>query len=219
MGLRKVLAYHKSIMKRSIKQWFYNNKLRFKIQIGKSCVISKDFKYGANVRIMNGVSIGTDVEIDNNVIIGNNASLSKVKIGDSTHIETGVKITGNGQGRITIGKQSYIGINNVLDWSDNITIGDYVHIAGPSTALWTHSSANQVLSGFELSNKDKTHRLVKPIIIENNVYIGGNCTIYPGIKIGHHSVVAPNSAVTKNVEPYTVVGGVPAAHIKSIVNE
>ena len=49
-------------------------------------------------------------------------------------------------------------------------------------------------------------RPTSPILIENNVYIGGNCTIYPGVTIGHHSIVAPNSAVTINILPYTLVG-------------
>jgi len=49
------------------------------------------------------------------------------------------------------------------------------------------------------------------------VYINGNCTIYPGVTIHHHSVIAPNSAVTKDIPPYTLVGGVPAAKIKKIV--
>ena len=64
-------------------------------------------------------------------------------------------------------------------------------------------------------NKDK-YRPTSPIIIENNVYIGGNCTIYPGIKIGSYSIIAPNSAVTKDVPPNTMVGGVPAREIKKI---
>jgi acetyltransferase-like isoleucine patch superfamily enzyme len=72
------------------------------------------------------------------------------------------------------------------------------------------------LNGVDLGNKNNEHRPTSFIIIENNVYVGGNCTIYPGITIHHHSVIAPNSAVTKDVPPYTMVGGVPARFIKSI---
>jgi maltose O-acetyltransferase len=67
-----------------------------------------------------------------------------------------------------------------------------------------------------LEQKSKKFRPTAPIVIEDNVYIGGNCTIYPGITIGNHSIVAPNSAVTKNVEPFSMVGGVPAKIIKKI---
>ncbi|NBC08454.1 MAG: hypothetical protein GVY26_14765, partial [Bacteroidetes bacterium] len=67
-----------------------------------------------------------------------------------------------------------------------------------------------------LSYKEVDCRPVAPVVIEDNVYIGGNCTIYPGVKIGHHSVIAPNSAVTKDVVPYSMVGGVPAKKIKTL---
>jgi acetyltransferase-like isoleucine patch superfamily enzyme len=53
-------------------------------------------------------------------------------------------------------------------------------------------------------------------VIEDNVYIGGNCTIYPGITIHHHSIVAPNSAVTKDVPSHSMLGGVPAKVVKQL---
>lgn len=49
-----------------------------------------------------------------------------------------------------------------------------------------------------------------PIIIEDNVWIGANCTITDGVKIGKDAVVAANSVVTKDVAPYDIVGGAPA---------
>jgi chloramphenicol O-acetyltransferase type B len=50
--------------------------------------------------------------------------------------------------------------------------------------------------------------------IENDVWIGANVTIMPGVKIGSGAVIATGSIVTKNVEPYTIVGGNPAKIIK-----
>jgi len=70
------------------------------------------------------------------------------------------------------------------------------------------------LNSISLSKKDKKYRPTKPIIIENNIYIGGNCTIYPGVTIHNHSVVALNSAIIKDIDSYTKVGGVPAKLIK-----
>ena len=52
------------------------------------------------------------------------------------------------------------------------------------------------------------------VIIENDVWIGDNCTIMSGLTIGSGSVIAANSVVSKNVEPYTIVGGNPARLIK-----
>jgi len=52
-----------------------------------------------------------------------------------------------------------------------------------------------------------------PIIIENNVWIGANCTITDGVRIGLEAVVAAGSVVTRDVQPYAIVGGVPARQI------
>jgi acetyltransferase-like isoleucine patch superfamily enzyme len=181
---------------------------------GKGVYFDKTIVIGKNCKVGNYSEISQHSIIHDNVIIGNYASLSKIEIGENSHIEYGVVCTGFGNGKIIIGKDCYIGIRNILDWSDNIIIGNNVHIAGSSTGLWTHSSVQQVLNGDKLNDKSK--RTTAPITIEDNVYIGGNCTIYPGVKISHHSVVAPNSAVTNDVEPYTMVGGVPAKLIKKL---
>lgn len=47
----------------------------------------------------------------------------------------------------------------------------------------------------------------KPVIIENDVYLGDGIIVMPGVKIGTGSVIAANAIITKDVEPYTIVGG------------
>jgi acetyltransferase-like isoleucine patch superfamily enzyme len=54
----------------------------------------------------------------------------------------------------------------------------------------------------------------KPVVIEDDVWIGANCMILPGVTIGHGSVVAAGSVVTKSIQPFTIVGGVPARVIR-----
>lgn len=54
----------------------------------------------------------------------------------------------------------------------------------------------------------------RPVIIENDVYLGDSIIVMPGVTIGTGSVVAANAVVTKDVEPYTIVGGVPAKEIR-----
>ncbi|TOB35760.1 hypothetical protein CGK06_26050 [Vibrio parahaemolyticus] len=53
-----------------------------------------------------------------------------------------------------------------------------------------------------------------PIVIGNDVWIGFNSTILPGVSIGDGAVIAAHSVVTKDVPSYTVVGGIPAKEIK-----
>jgi len=184
-------------------------KYMIKLYMNKTIMHLKNSKIGKNTLVGDGVVIGKNVKI------GRGAILRKITIGNHSVIESFVKCVGTEKGCIFIGSNSYIGVSNILDNSANIKIGDFVQIAGPSTALWTHSGAKMCMNSIPLDKANEKYRPVAPIIIEDNVYIGGNCTIYPGIRIGHHSIVAPNSAVTKDIPPYSMFGGVPAKFIKS----
>lgn len=182
--------------------------------IGRKVRIGRSAKIGKGCIIGDRSLLSSDTIIGNNVRVGTGVRLERISIGDNSEFSNRALITGFGSGRITVGHDSYIGPDTALDFSADIIIGDYVHIAGLSTGLWTHSSALMCLRGIALADKSETNRPTAPIVIEDNVYIGGNCTIYPGVKIGHHCVVAPNSAVCKDVTPYSMVGGVPARFIK-----
>ncbi len=207
-------------LKFAFKNFFIQNFLQYKIRkrnlLGYNCKLSKDIIIGSHCNIRNYVIIGSNVILGNNITIGSDSKINNITVGNNSQIDCGVICTGDGNGRITIGEETYIGINNVLDWSESISIGNHVHIAGPSTGLWTHSSAMQAIAGLPLNDKNLNFRPTRPIFIDDNVYIGGNCTIYPGINIGHHSIIAPNSVVNVDVEPYTMVGGVPIHFIKKV---
>ncbi len=200
----------------------YLNILLFKFKnrstkLGENVSVSRNTQVGINCLLGSFSRLSKNVSLGNNISIGEYTMLRKITIGDNTMLESGIRIVGPGKGKVKIGKECYIGVNNIMDTSDDITIGDFVHVAGPSTALWCHSSANMCMNSIPLNDKNREkYRPTSPIIIENNVYIGCNCTIYPGVTIGHHSIVAPNSAVTKNIPPYTLVGGVPAKEIKKL---
>jgi len=204
-----------------IKSFLMQLYLRFKFSKGntieKNVVFSRDTVIESGSFIGANSILGLGVRICKNVHVGENVRLSNISVGENSFIESEVICTGHGNGKIEIGKETYIGLRDILDWSDNIKIGNYVHIAGPSTGLWTHSSAEMCLNSIPLSQKnDKNYRPTAEILIEDNVYVGGNCTVYPGVTIHHHAIVTPNSAVTKDVSSYTIVGGVPAEIIKKI---
>ena len=170
--------------------------------------LGPDVKVGERSVIRPGAILSHSVRIGDHCVVGEGARLANISVGDGTMIEFEVLCLGHGHGHIEIGRNSYIGIRNVLDWSDSITIGDFVHIAGPSTAIWTHSSVYQAIHGDPLENK--TRRTTAPVRIGNNIYVGGNCTIYPGVTIGDGSVILPNSAVPEDVPCGVMAGGVPA---------
>ncbi len=111
---------------------------------------------------------------------------------------------------ITVGKNVFINSGCHFQDQGGITIGNDVLI-GHNVVLAT---INHDLAP---SQNRKNH--YAPITISNNVWIGSNATILPGIRIGEWAVVAAGAVVTKNVEPYTVVGGNPAKLIKTVEKE
>lgn len=116
------------------------------------------------------------------------------------------------------GKNIHVGKNFLANYNVTIldiapvTIGDYCMI-GPNTLITT---VNHPLSP---SKRRKHMGIAKPIIIGNDVWIGGQVTILPGVTIGNNVVVAAGAVVTKDVPDNCVVGGVPAKFIKSIEND
>lgn len=105
---------------------------------------------------------------------------------------------------------SHVRINEHVFLQGNITIGNHVMIA-PYAAIYTKTHEFEdvgrpmVLQG----NKEEG-----PVVLENNVWLGRNVVVLPGVKVGEGAIVGANSVVTKDVLPFTIVGGVPAKLIK-----
>nr|OEF68128.1 hypothetical protein A152_20265 [Vibrio tasmaniensis 1F-187] len=91
--------------------------------------------------------------------------------------------------------------------STKITIANNVRL-GPAIRFFAAGH-----DGRDISLPDNS----ASIVVEDNVWIGGNATVLQGVTIGEGAIVAAGSVVTKNVEPYTVVGGIPAVYIKDRV--
>lgn len=107
---------------------------------------------------------------------------------------------------VTIGEYTQINPFTVIYGGSGVQIGKNVMIA-PHCML--------AAGNHDFKQTDKPIRFAGnlskgPIIIEDNVWIGANCTITDGVKVGRDAVVGANSVVTKDVEPYSIVGGVPA---------
>lgn len=74
-------------------------------------------------------------------------------------------------------------------------------------------------NGWENAMEGKSYPRKGDINIGNDVWIGYNATIMAGVTIGDGAIIATNSSVTKDVEPYTIVGGNPAKEIKKRFSE
>jgi maltose O-acetyltransferase len=105
--------------------------------------------------------------------------------------------------RIEIGAGSVIGFWATLDGRRGITIGRNVNLSS-EVALWTLQH-----------DPNDPHFGVRggPIVVEDDAWISFRATVLPGVRIGRGAVVAAGAVVTEDVEPHTIVGGVPARPI------
>lgn len=113
----------------------------------------------------------------------------------------------NAVGDLIIGDYSRIGLGNTL--IGPIQIGDHVH-TGQSVTI---SGLNHNYKDVDITI-DQQGVETNPIIIEDDVWIGANAVILPGVTIGKHCIVAAGSVVGKTIPPYSLCAGVPAKVIK-----
>ena len=116
------------------------------------------------------------------------------------------------------GKNIHVGDNFLTNY--NCTILDIMEVRighdvmiGPGTLITT---VNHPLNP---AGRRKHLGIGKPVKIGNDVWIGGNVVILPGVTIGNNVIVAAGAIVTKDVPDNTLVGGIPAKFIKNIPND
>ncbi len=132
-------------------------------------------------------------------------------IGENCDIETGITFHNcKSFENLIIGNNSHIGKNCFFDLREKIVIGNNVVISMNCTFL-THIDMNKSFL------RNFYHAVADPLKINDDCYIGANSIILQGIELRKKSFVAAASLVTKNVEPFTMVGGVPAKFIKKLV--
>ena len=129
-------------------------------------------------------------------------------LGDYSVIESFTCIN-NAVGDVIIGDHTRIGLHNTI--IGPVEIGNNVNLAqGITVTALNHN--------FSDTNKriDEQGVSTNPVTIEDDVWVGANAVILPGVTIGEHCVVAAGAVVTKDVPPHSLVAGVPAKVIKQI---
>lgn len=127
--------------------------------------------------------------------------------------------------KVEIGKKTYAAIN-LVDYSladTKLKIGSYCSIAPGAVFLLGGEHNLHTVSTYPFKAKlfgvEREAGSKGDIVIKDDVWIGQNVVICSGVTIGQGAVVAAGSVVTKNVEPYAIVGGNPAKIIKYRFNE
>lgn len=155
------------------------------IQIGKFNSIQpcKLVATSGTISIADNCWINYDVEICPNKLI---------KIGSKTTIQKRTTINGN----VQIGEECII--------APNVFISSGTHIYSLKPELSIREQEKYAID----NNLEKIYD--RPITIGNDVWIGVNSVILPGVRIGNHCIIGANAVVTKDVESGKIVAGIPA---------
>ena len=132
----------------------------------------------------------------------------KFSLGNYSVVES-YSCINNAVGDVIIGDHTRVGLHNTV--IGPVTIGSHVNLAqGITVTALNHNFAEKDL------RIDEQGVSTNPVTIGNDIWIGANAVILPGVTIGDHSVVAAGAVVTKDVPPHTLVAGVPAKIIKEL---
>ena len=139
----------------------------------------------------------------------------EITIGDNCVVAASVR-TDRSPATITIGSRTQIGAKGLIVAAQEVSIGEDVLISWGVTIVdhnshsldWEHRrfDAETWLQG----EKDWTHVAIKPVRIGNKAWIGFGASILKGVNIGEGAIIGACAVVTKDVEPWTTVGGNPA---------
>ena len=115
----------------------------------------------------------------------------------------------NAVGDVVIGDHTRIGLHNTI--IGPVTIGSHVNLAqGITVTALNHN--------FEAPERriDEQGVSTQQVTIGDDIWIGANAVVLPGVTVGNHCVIAAGAVVTKDVPPHSLVAGVPAKIIKQI---
>lgn len=107
---------------------------------------------------------------------------------------------------VRVGEHCHIGAIDEVNIGNNVLMGSKVYITDHHHGDTCEEDLLQLPVERRLYSKGK-------VVIEDNVFIGDNAVIMPGVRVGHNSVIAANAVVTKDVLPFNVIGGVPGKKI------
>ena len=139
------------------------------------------------------------IQNDGTLILGNDVILRSVNVPVELCTEDGASLT--------IGDGCSINYGVSIGATSNIVIGSRVRI-GPYAMI--------IDCEFHDVHQRERRPPSKPVVIEDDVWIGAKASVMPGVRIGRGSIVGTGVVVTQDVEPYTVVAGVPAKVVRKI---
>lgn len=180
--------------------------LRFKgIKVGSGLYIEGVPYLKIRGRYSN-VSIGKNVKIFGNIDLRNREN-GKIIIGNNVEIDNDCRLVSANNAVLSFDDNCFIGPYNVFNAGEDINFGSFAISGGfAHVQSSNHGLAKNEKIWLQKHSYGKIH-------IGEDVWLGANCTILPGVKIGAGAVIAAKAVVTKDVSDYAIVAGVPAKEI------
>lgn len=188
--------------------------------MARAGLLNSKIRLGSDVTVMNPhlIACGTGVTIGDNAELlalpREDASHISIEIGDQVKVGKRCQLAAN-PGHIRIGAHVSMHSNVVL--LGRVGIGRYSLL---SANIFVSSGNHRAFDSPHLLIRDqdlaasREGREDKPVVIEEDCWIGWGAAIMSGVHIGRGAVVGANAVVTKDVEPYEVVGGQPARRLR-----
>ena len=127
----------------------------------------------------------------------------------------------SGIGNVHVGNRVALGADTrIMCTLAKVTLHDNI-MFGPHVTIITGGHRMDVVGRYmiDITDKEKRPEDDRDIVIESDVWVGANSTILRGVTVGQGSVIAAGAVVTKDVPPYSIVGGVPASVLKMRFDE
>lgn len=176
------------------------------------------------------ISVGDHVYVEgprNNLIFGKRCKIerrvviqsicqSTMTLGDDVTICEGAMIRpsghwgGNLGAGLVVGNRSSIGAYSYLGCSGPIRIGDNVLMGARVTIIAENHNFADLTRPIHGQGTNR-----RGVVLGNDIWVGACATILDGVTVADHSIIAAGAVVTRDVPPYSIVGGVPARLIKS----
>lgn len=130
-------------------------------------------------------------------------------LGKNTTVASFVSISGTqkSESRFHLGDHSWVAYRTVIDPSAGVFLGKHVGTGG-STHIFTHGVWGDYLDGYNSAHA--------PVYLEDNVWMGWQAFILPGVTVGEGSIISAASFVTRNIAPYSIVAGNPAKVVTKV---
>jgi len=152
-------------------------------------------------------NLGKNVGIEDNVQL---IDPSNISIGSDSNIGSLSCLCANGRGKLLIGQRLACNRNVFINAaSGNINIGSDVMI-GPNTVL---RASDHAFLRQDIPMRSQGH-VPGSITIEDDVWLGSNVVVTSNVTIGRGTIVAAGAVVTRNLESFSIYGGVPAKLIR-----